>query len=195
MRRRLFNLLALGSLLMLGIVVLFWVRSYWTSDMVRWNGERRFIQLFSGYSGFEIYSDTGLLVRSREQPHWCGTLWPFDHARPDDDIYCCMTVLSPISPVVDRTHLKPRASLRFSYDQGKSEYRDDYLAIRTPYWSFALIFTILPLIVLRRWIRKRNRNSFACVSCGYDLRATPDRCPECGAVVSQKPSLAEPRTK
>ncbi|MDB5304909.1 MAG: hypothetical protein JWM97_2458 [Phycisphaerales bacterium] len=36
--------------------------------------------------------------------------------------------------------------------------------------------------VARKWKVSRKKQPGACRVCGYDLRATPERCPECGTV-------------
>jgi hypothetical protein len=62
--------------------------------------------------------------------------------------------------------------------------------IGLPYWFIVLLAVVPPAVfVARRWRTARRRRSNACVHCGYDLRATPDRCPECGT--SAKPQAAE----
>ena len=57
------------------------------------------------------------------------------------------------------------------------------------YWQVALATLVVPaaqfMTALTGWLRRRKRRAGGrCLMCGYDLRATPDRCPECGNVPS-----------
>ncbi len=57
-----------------------------------------------------------------------------------------------------------------------------YHLIYLPHW----LIVVLTLPLLAAWAiqfhrAKRRTRDGHCADCGYDLRASPDRCPECGA--------------
>jgi hypothetical protein len=57
--------------------------------------------------------------------------------------------------------------------------RPGELLVGVPHWTLALLLALPPALRLRSH-RRRPRTPGVCRSCGYDLRATPERCPECG---------------
>jgi hypothetical protein len=69
---------------------------------------------------------------------------------------------------------------------------DQPLEVTAPFSVLTLALGIPAAFVLRRWRRwliARRRPAAGCCACGYDLRASPQRCPECGREVRAEDRL------
>jgi hypothetical protein len=64
----------------------------------------------------------------------------------------------------------------FAFGQGQHVW-----AVMLPHAYLAVVTGLLPIARGARWYTRRpSHRPGRCRYCGYDLRATPDRCPECG---------------
>ena len=66
------------------------------------------------------------------------------------------------------------------------EFEANVCRINLPLWVPILILLVLPLYALLPFSRRRKRKKLGlCVNCGYDLRGSKERCPECGMPIER----------
>ena len=67
------------------------------------------------------------------------------------------------------------------------------VGVTIPYWFLLLIAcaTLAPQLwrAARSFSHRKRRKHGQCIRCGYDVRVTPDRCPECGFVLEQEKAV------
>jgi hypothetical protein len=163
MRRRLLNLLALLSLLVFVAVVALWVRSYWFVDTLT----------SSGATVHSISSHNGLLVWNSHRRD------PFEQALPWRQVYRGRD----LSYAWDRLGGSVWNRLGFGHALGGTPAGNPITQRVAPHW-FLTLLAALPatLVTAVRSRHRRRMRTGLCPTCGYDLRATPGRCPECGTV-------------
>jgi hypothetical protein len=171
--RWLFHLAAAMSLLLCAAVMVVWVRSQSMSDEILLIGDRTTLQIItegdrmflrqwlphgrSGERTFKVFHDVDRQWNMR---------------RPDSP---------PGTPLLVRLGFDG-----YGFDEPALFDGAPARAVWIPYWSLLLLTLFPPTLWAWMAVRRVRRNRRAprglCPICGYDLRASPNRCPECGTI-------------
>jgi hypothetical protein len=173
-----FVLYILAALLVLPAIlsILLWVRSYRVSDDLKWDsakqtsGKWEHVQrgLYTGPGKFVYYRRPWVTYREAGHPPKTGIT--VDHYAPTD----------PATVFPSWTN----GSGRFGFWSLKDFWVVGSRAIAIPFWvptAIGVLLGIPALMLARRSaVRAHRRRYGLCISCGYDLRESKERCPECG---------------
>jgi hypothetical protein len=175
--RHLFTLCSVASLVLSVAAAVMWSRSYWHMTVVvfgHWPEDNtlRSWGLGSLAGGVELWSE-----------RYQGPVYGGGRLRTPWRLYE-VTTTGPLS------HDPAGATVSWGGFAYRPEKRHGYVpgwprSWRVPYWFLVGVTAIPPALwTARAWKRRRRRGDGMCPTCGYDLRASPERCPECGAVPS-----------
>lgn len=167
MRRILSNLCCVGSLLLCVTATVLWVRSYTVASAFGYYTERRDDGMYHDYYFYSAHGQLSFTAFRQDSPSTAlrnRLLGEWN------------------SPLQAKTRPDEWRFAGFSHEQVIHLPMREWTTWGVPY-GFLVILTIAPPVA---WIvhRRRHRyraNAGLCATCGYDLRATPNRCPECGA--------------
>jgi hypothetical protein len=191
-KHRIFQAMTALSLLLAVTMAVLWVRSYWLVDALH----SRFISYpqtyicdsrwqtatsWSGQLEFRVGCiEFDLRPTAEKIPGWIERWHRNDPPGPQ----WSSESFKPGRGFLDDTQsvLGFGADHNDFHNNGRHEI---YWELVFPHWLPLFVFLILPALQFDRFrLRRRRLSRQYCAQCGYDLRATPDRCPECGNVPS-----------
>ncbi|MCE9591829.1 MAG: hypothetical protein K8S99_15045 [Planctomycetes bacterium] len=177
MKQRIFTVLSAMSLVMAVAALFFWIWSY---------GCESYVGITNGYNILDFGMTEGLAYF-----YFSGDTRLDGHMDEDDDWE--IEWVSKPEPCIAPVIIDELAFTRFlgfggTWDANKQPgYYDLDFAATCPVWFLSLCFAVLPVLWGYRYCRKdRQDATVRCTSCGYDLRASKDACPECGAPIPVK---------
>jgi hypothetical protein len=173
MRRKLFTLVAAISLVLCVLMSILWVRSVFAGAVVEFNvGQRQIlVESVGGLLSARCVRIYEGLARERDKPRRLFESQPRSAFN------------------TNYTNGNPWTHLGFWRLREQGDWRGTtatYTWISIPFWFLALVTAPAGVWLCQQKYREffRPTRAGCCRKCGYDLRATPDRCPECGRVAA-----------
>ncbi len=180
-------IISLGAVFLAIGVTAFWVRSQWVPDGLSVARGRLYFAVCER-------NDSG---RGRAQVDFgwrtgCGDVQGRWLAPPDPDAeipYADHWIFQYVHTDVRAPQLRWFGSYREQITSSGSGSSKLFCQSQTIGYvgCWVVLWALLPAVlipapgILRRRRKRRWRRQMRCERCGYDLRATPRRCPECGA--------------